>query len=228
MHASGRRGEWTRHSLCIFSLDRRRQASSATVVPQRKCSLTAAGCALITATMLGSRSLGAQRCNLLRKCSTGRSLACRAGVAPAGAVSARRSPRGELSEHGARHVRGWGRPRRAQRGAAWPAALAPSARRRRSSDPIRASRSVQVHSAVQQPTLQRETLGAHASKRALGTSRLAQFACGLCTVRLHSSYRRHSASRGADVGARAAEPSNLKRIFANLEPLRDRARERVP
>jgi hypothetical protein len=105
MHASGRRGEWTRHSLCIFSLDRRRQASRATVVPQRKCSLTAAGCALITATMLGSRPLGAHRCNLLRKCSTGRLLAYRAGVAAAGAISARRSPRGEFSEHGARHVR---------------------------------------------------------------------------------------------------------------------------
>jgi hypothetical protein len=181
MHASGRRGEWTRHSLCIFSLDRRRQASRATAVPQRKCWLTATGCTLITATMLGSTSLGAHRCNLLRKCGAGRSLACWAGVAPA------LTPWRVLRAR--RHARADGVVVRASPGggAVWPAALAPMARTAASSHPTRASRSVQVHSAVGRWSLQRETLGTHASKRALGTSRLAQFDRGLaqfaCTVR---------------------------------------------
>jgi hypothetical protein len=147
-------------------------------------------------------------------------------VARARAVSARRSPRGECSEHGATHVR-MGPPSRASRGAVWPRRRRRCADRRlEPSDPCIAIRA----SAQRGPamSLQRETLGAHASKRALGTSRLAQFDRGLCTVRLHSSYRRHSASSGADVGARAAEPSKPTRILANLEPVRDAARRRVP
>jgi hypothetical protein len=102
------------------------------------------------------------------------------------------------------------------------------ARRSLPPHPTRAGRAVQVHSADVHSTLHRRNTGRPRSKDALGAGRLAQFERRRCAVRLHSSYERHRAARGAGVGACAAELSKPTRIFVNCEPLRDALRERVP